>query len=60
MCWSAQLFGEQAVNVHSLVKEINLELQRGKLHCTLGEWSRWTGSTNLAIVEITDSMQIWN
>ena len=38
------------------VKETNFELQRGKLQCPSGDWSSWFGSTNLAIVKITDSI----
>ncbi len=41
--------------VQNFVKETNFKLQRGKLQCTSGDWSHWPGSTNLAVVKITDS-----
>ena len=49
--------------IQNLVKETNFELQRGKLQCTSGDWSHWSGSTNLALVRITNSMYLlvyWN
>ncbi len=45
-----------SVMIQNLVRETNFRLQRGKLQCTSGDWSHWAGSTNLAVVKITDSM----
>ena len=54
----APLTSPQALSdmIQNLVKETNFKLQRGKLQRTLGDWSRWSGSTNLTTVRITDSM----